>query len=118
MRIPYQLNGYQGTREVGLLAGKFFDPPTIWYVPDSLRTKWSQGLCHVLQNSSKPRTPWIGMLGCRVEQVLVECSDVQRHRQHSETEDCGVRTDEALGDHGDEVGLGHDMQCLKVMRNS
>jgi hypothetical protein len=52
-----------------------------------------------------------------MEQVFVEGSDVQRYRQHIETEHRGVRTDEAFRDHGDEVGLGHDMQCLKVVRN-
>ena len=57
------------------------------------------------------------MLGWRVEQVFVEGSDIHRHRQYLETEDRGVRTDEALRDHRDEVGLGHDVQCLKVVRN-
>jgi hypothetical protein len=57
------------------------------------------------------------MLGCRVEQEFVECSDIQRHRQHLETEHCGMRADEALRDHGNEIGLGHDMQRLEVVRN-
>ena len=77
-----------------------------------------QGLCHPMQNSSKPNASCIEMLSRWVQQVFVKSSDVQWHRQHIETEYCGVRTDEALWDDGDEVRLGHDMQCLQVVRNS
>lgn len=57
------------------------------------------------------------MLGWRVQQVFVKSSRVQRHRQYVQTEDCGVRTNETLRDDRDEVRLGHDMQCLQVVRN-
>jgi len=94
MRIVYQLGGYRRAREAAWPAGMFFDAATTGSIPDALRTKWSQGLGHMLQNSSKPSTTWIGMLGCRVEQEFVECSDVERHRQHLHTEHCGVGTNE------------------------
>src|SRR5215472_1779148 len=95
-----------------------FARATIWYIADSLRTKRSHGFCHLKQNSAKPQTSWIGMLGCRMEQVFVKGSDVQRHRQQIEIEDGGIRTDESLRDHGDKVGLGNHMPCLEVVRNS
>src|SRR5215469_4625704 len=95
-----------------------FVQATICYISDSLSVEWSKRLCHSMQDCSKPYTSWVGMLRCRMQQVFMKRSNVQRHRQHIEIEDSGVRTDEPLRNDRDEIGLGHDMQGLEVVRNS
>jgi hypothetical protein len=53
-----------------------------------------------------------------MKQIFVKSSYVQWNCQHLEVEGRGVRPDEPLWDHGDQIRLRYDMQSLGVVRNA
>ena len=58
------------------------------------------------------------MTWCRMEEVFVKSANVQGDRQQIEMEYTGISTDEPLGDYGNEVRLGYNVQCLEIVWNA
>ena len=53
-----------------------------------------------------------------MEEVFVKSANVQGDRQQIEMEYTGISTDEPLGDYGNEVRLGYNVQCLEIVWNA